>query len=518
MPNVPAGVERVDMSRQAAQLAQPAAPASLGQRLRSAWAALTGRDPSPNVGQRDFNPGQPLQPRSDPKKEPTPRQFQYPVSANTFPTPRREMPGLTPFEQLRNLAAMYDVAAMCVATRIEEVQGLDWAIVARDQKRQAELQELCDEATAFWQSPDKMQGWHSWIAAALYDLFSIDALTIYRRPDLGGKLYGLELVDGSTIKPLLDDRGRTLAYQQVLYGYPFSEYKRPNTDAPDEAFPTFGREQLLYLPRWTRTFTPYGFPPTEWIILRVNTALRKQTFDLAWFTDGNVPEMIGSAPENLDPTQVENFEIWFNAALSGDDAARRKVHFIPWKMDMKEMKSFSYETALDEWMLRVTCAAYSVPPQELGFTDDVNKATSEMQEAVNERKGLKPLTKWLKDTLLDPGTREAGGMQPAESLPGRPTRPAGNRFAGIGWQWLWGDQVDGLVQAQTDQVYWNMGVVSAGEVRVMRYGSSLTGPSYPPPEAGVMAPSASPTRILNVGTRPMEAGAAKFFRRGQRYP
>ncbi len=458
---------------------------SLRQRLADAWSAFNGRA---------FGPGAPQQPQPGPNGVALlPRQYSYPMAVNLGREPRREEPFLTPFEQLRNLAELYDVAAMCIAARIEEMQGLNWSIVARDKRRQAELQDACDAATAFFLQPDGLNDFYSWIGMLLYENLTTDAMTLYRRKDMGGRLYGLEPVDGSTIKPILDDRGRTVAYQQMIHGMVESQFKRGSADRPDERPDEFGPHELLYKPRYTRTFTPYGSPPTEWIILRINTALRKQAWDLRWFTDGNVPEMIATAPDGiLNPDQVEEFETRFNAILEGNDAARRKIRFIPWAMNFKETKPFSYETALDEWMLRVTCAAYSVPPQELGFTYDVNRATAEMQEAVNERRGLKPLVQWLKATLFDPILKDLAGAgeERTLSLPGAPTRAVANPFTAIEWQWRYGDKVDEYVQAQTDQIYLAAGVISPNEIRTMRYGDQLDGPA---PGAPAMAANAAPS-------------------------
>jgi len=476
MPNT-AGVETRDMTPWAARLS------AMGARVGRAVDVLFGRD---------FGPGAPLAPRTapdSPEQTQGPRQYQYPVSANLTPSPRREQPGLTPFEQLRNLAALYDVAALAIACRIEELQGLELSFVAKDKKQQSARQADCDELADFWSQPDGLNYFPVWLGMLLYDLFTVDAMTLYKHPDVAGRLLHLEVVDGATIKPLLDNRGRTLAYQQVLYGYPFSEYKRPDTDAPDEQFPVYGTHQLVYNPRWTRAFTPYGFPPTEWIILRVNQALRKQTFDLSYFTEGNIPDMIVSPPSDVSPDQVSAFEDNFNATLQGNDANRRRIHFWPWaKPDVKELRQFSYDTTLDYWMLRVTCAAYATPPTELGFTDDANRATSEMQEAINERRGLRPLTKWLKDTVFDPLSLEYGlsaDMQrgAAVSLPGRPTRRKQSRFWGLEAQWNYGERDDALQKAQENEIYLRNYVVSPAEVRTLEFGHQLDGPPPTPPAA-----------------------------------
>lgn len=482
MPKIPSGTTPRDLTTEAKRLTAPAA------------APPTSRDARGNLGilvDRDFGPGVPLTPRADPSSpEQTqgPRQWQYWLGQNTITTPRREQPYLTPFEQLRNLAALYDVAAIAIAVRIEELQGMTRSVVAVDKRQQTARQADCDALMAWWEQPDGLNSFDMWLGALLYDMFSIDAMTLYLRPDRAGRLSLVELVDGATIKPLIDDRGRTLAYQQILYGYPYSEYKRPATDAPDEDFPTFGREELLYLPRWTRSFTPYGFPPSEWIILRVNQALRKQAFDLAYFTEGNVPEAFASPPEGmLNPDQVQTFEENFNAILRGDVAAQRRIHFLPWRMDVKEFRQFSYQTELDNWLLRIACAAYGTPPTEIGITDNANRSTSEMQEAINERRGLKPLTRWLSQSVFNPIGQRLGA-DPREvnaatiSVPGAPVRPVRGQFDGLTWQWEFGEADDSLSKAQEYQIDMQEGVISADEVRTLKYGNVLTGPAPGKPQ------------------------------------
>ena len=80
-----------------------------------------------------------------------------------------------------------------------------------------------DEAIAFFQSPDKEHTWADWLRILLEDLFVIDAPCIYPRKTLGGDLFALEVIDGATIKRVLDNTGRLpappdTAYQQILHG------------------------------------------------------------------------------------------------------------------------------------------------------------------------------------------------------------------------------------------------------------------------------------------------------------
>lgn len=459
MPTIPAGVQPIDLSYTVARLSDR----FLGTQLQS----------------RAFGPGIPLQPTVPTIEQEAPRQFQYPVSWNTQLLPRREQPNLTPFEQLRNLAALYDVAALCIATRIEELCGLDWHIIAKDKKQQAAENGTCDALATWFSKPDRVQDFAPWLSQLLYDLFVLDALTLFPHPDNGGGLWGLEVVDGATIKPLLDARGQTAAYQQILYGTPWSNYDRAAPDVDDDDFPHFSPNELIYRPRWPRSFTPYGFPPSEWIILRVNTALRKQTFDLAKFTDGNIPAALAAPPDGLlNPEQVAQFEEWFNTALQGDDQARTRIKFLPWAAKLEKLNDLTeggrYESTLDEWMLKVTCAAYGVTPAEIGWTEDVNRASSEGQENVNERRGRQPLAKWLKQVIFDPVIQVRLGQRQLE------------------WQWQFGEVEDRKAVAETDKIYYDAGSVSGQELRTLRY-PDLDGPAPGPPQPALSAPGGAPT-------------------------
>ncbi len=126
---------------------------------------------------------------------------------------------------------------------------------------------------------------------------------------------------GNTIKPLLDGAGRTpappaAAYQQFLYGAPAGWYSCDEMD---------------YIRETSRTESPYGISRIERIILRMNQALRKQSFDLARFTDGATPLGLIQPPDGLSwtPEQLESFERAFNGLLAGSDRMRVRARALP---------------------------------------------------------------------------------------------------------------------------------------------------------------------------------------------
>jgi hypothetical protein len=93
-------------------------------------------------------------------------------------------------------------------------------------------------------------------------MFVIDAATLYCQRSRSGQLCALQQLDGSTIKRVIDDWGRTPqpyrdaggtvvfppAYQQVLKGLPAVNY---------------AAQDIIYRPRNVRAHRVYGYSPVQ---------------------------------------------------------------------------------------------------------------------------------------------------------------------------------------------------------------------------------------------------------------
>ncbi|HEV2672990.1 MAG TPA: hypothetical protein VGV37_00515, partial [Aliidongia sp.] len=228
-----------------------------------------------------FGPSQPLRPEAP--AETAGRQFDYPVGYNLRLQPRQDEG--TGFAELRGLADAYDLVRLVIETRKDQIEALDWTVRPRrggssDDPRISAIQDLL-------RSPDREHPWGTWVRPLLEDLFVLDAPTLYVRRTASGALWGLEVVDGATIKRLLGPDGRTPrppdpAYQQVLKGVPAVDYTA---------------DELIYAPRNPRPHKVYGYSPVEQILMTVNIGLRRQVSQLNYFTEGNTPEALIGVPE-----------------------------------------------------------------------------------------------------------------------------------------------------------------------------------------------------------------------------
>lgn len=360
-------------------------PGLLARAAQGVRYALTGVRPD-----AWFGPMQPLPPVAPDSV--AGRRFDYPVGFNLDQRPRGTEP--VGFGHLRGLADNCDVLRAVIETRKDQMESLDWAVRPRaagdktgaatgDQRRRI------DEVTAFLQSPDRVSSWAQWQRQLLEDRFVIDAAALYKRRTRGGKLYALEVIDGATLKPLIDDTGRVPlppdpAYQQVLHGVPAVDYTR---------------DEVLYLVRNPRSWKAYGYSEVEQVVVTVNIAIRRTLFQLEYYREGSQPDAFLGLPKEWTADQIVAFQRHFDAQMAGNLAARRRLKMIPDGGKYQETKQPPMKDEYDEWLARVICFAFSISPQP--FTRQMNRATADTAQDQAMKEGLAPLQRWVKG-IIDP--------------------------------------------------------------------------------------------------------------------
>src|SRR6516162_4585110 len=326
-----------------------------------------------------FSPGYPLVP---PERERV-RLWDFPVGYNTTYTPRSyENIG---FAELRALADSHDITRLAVETRKDQIEKLEWTIKSRNDKSPTpDAKSRIDKLVEFWRMPDGEQPFATWLRKALEDVLVLDAPAFEIRRNRGSEIIGLDVVDGATIKVLLDDTGRrprppAPAYEQVIHGRPWR---------------LLTGDELIYLPRNPRPHKAYGFSPVEQIVMTVNIGLRRQAMQLQHFTEGNVPPGLLNAPDGWSPEQIRQFQEWFDSVLAGNTGNRSRLLWGPGGAKYQAFKEAPYKDDFDEWLARIVCYAFSLPPT--AFTPQVNRATAQTAQEAALEEGLAPLLGWVK--------------------------------------------------------------------------------------------------------------------------
>ena len=338
-----------------------------------------------------FSPGQPLVP-PEPERL---RVWDYPVGANFIYTPRADE--ALSFAELRTLAECHDITRLAIETRKDQIEKLDWRIRPRGGRAAGpDAAARIEQLTRFWQRPDGEQPFATWLRKALEDLLVLDAPTFEVRRNRGGALIGLDVVDGATIKLLVDDTGRrprppAPAFEQVIHGRPWR---------------LLTADELLYLPRNPRPHKAYGFGPVEQIVMTVNIALRRQVMQLQHFTEGNVPPGLLNAPDGWNVEQITQFQEWFDSVLAGNTGSRSRLIWGPGGAKYQAFKEAPYKDDFDEWLARIVCYAFSLPPT--AFVRQLNRATAQTAQEAAQDEGEAPLMGWVK-RLVDHVIQDIAG-------------------------------------------------------------------------------------------------------------
>lgn len=420
-PNLPAGT--VTMTEAEMQARANATSTGYGQSVALprdlTWATVPFGSGNPLI------PGAINPPRPDGR--PDPRRYEYQTAQNINVTSTK----LVPFQTLRATADQVDIIRRCIEVLKSKVVGLDWDIVLSNDaservatesgsdhvramaKARQEFTKDIARVRAFWENPDRANGltYADWLGMALEEMLVIDALAIWPQSTVGGELYGLQILDGSTIKPLIDDRGMrpmppNPSFQQILYGFPRSEFMAPVDD--ENADGEFTADELIYLVKNRRTWTVYGFSPVERALPLADIYLRRQQWIRAEYTDGVLPELMFETDANFgnSPELLRAYENIFNDDLAGQTAQRKRGKLLPAGVKPIQFDGYGekFKDTLDEFLVTSICGHFGVLPTEIGFAGKGGLGASGLQEGETlsaEAIGIEPITSWLSRQLTN---------------------------------------------------------------------------------------------------------------------
>lgn len=360
-----------------AGIAAPAPAAPTGQGLQPVRTTdLAGLQRA--LVSADLGPGVPLNPMHPELVQP--RMFDYVPGYNIAIQPRTYED--IQFGALRGLARSWDVASLCIQRNIDDLRQLRWEIrpkavpgMDRDmvKQRRQRLEAVRAEVEGFWMTPDQTRSWSSWVHAFFQEMYETDAACLYLETTRDGRsLYGVQLVDGSTIAPLVDSLGRPPrppepAYRQVIRGLPWQYYMADLAQDPDQRNLWFDQSHMIYEPFWGRTDSPYGHPPMEWVLLTAQRALARQVLDFRLFNDGTTAFDFWKMPDSWSEEQIASLQAAFDQLMQMP-TERAHLRFMPGGTGAGLEHGFlEPKTEGEEFLLHVGCAAYNRSPMEMGF-------------------------------------------------------------------------------------------------------------------------------------------------------
>ena len=379
-----------------------------------------------------FGPGLPIQPGAinplRPDGRPDPRRYEYQVAQNINIGTEQK---LVQFKTLRGAAEQIDIVRRCIEVLKAKISGLDWDIViAQDasekiiseiggdhvramSKARSQFSDEIYRLRTFWENPDRQNGltFVDWMMMSLEEILVLDAWAIWPQRTVGNDLYGFQILDGSTIKPLLDDRGMRpmspqVAFQQILYGFPRSEFSANSDDLNADG--EFTSDDLSYFIRNRRANSVYGSSPVERCLPLADLYLRRQQWLRAEYTDGVTPEMMLTSDADFgnDPLVMKQYENIINDNLAGQTEQRKRALILPsgLKPQFYEGYGEKFKSALDEYLITSITGHFGVLPTEIGFSQKGGLGASGHQAGEAEAAqniGVAPLANWISKMLTN---------------------------------------------------------------------------------------------------------------------
>ncbi len=368
------------------------------------------------------------------------RAFQY-IPGYNLTTNQRTEP--LSFATLKLLARNCDIVALAIETRKDQVVATNWEFRIKGQAKRSKGEKKDPrilELEQFFAMPDKDSNlpFKLWLRKWMDDSLIIDQPVIHIERNRGGKPYCFTIIDGQTIKPLLNEQGKPPrpdegpAFQQWLYG---------------SAAGSWTSDEMVVLPRNPRPDKIYGYSPVEQVYITANIAIRRQLKKLGIYTEGNIPEAMVPCPADWGPDQIAQFQLYFNATLSGQLGEQTRLRFMPAGMDKAIFPNDHKEddvNGYDEYLVAIVMYAFSLP--KTWATKAMNRASAEQAADSAEAEGVTPYLEFVK-ILFDILIFKGWGYTDIEFVPQTKR------------------EIDPLKQAQADEIRTKNGHLSVDEVR-----------------------------------------------------
>lgn len=380
-----------------------------------------------------FAPGTPMNPYFGYSQRT--RAMDYPVGVN-ISTRSRASWGRVSYDVLKALIDAYDVARMVINHKIDEIRSMGLMFQPADGVKD-DVDEAIDVAKLILAYPDRELPYESWVSKWLENALKYDSAPLYRRRNYDGDIIALEVVDGKTINPYIDENGRrplppAPAYYQTVHGM---------------VADWLTADDIIYVPFRPQEDSPFGLAPIESILLTANTDIRFQWHFLQMFTDGSIPGGFMELPPDISsPDQVAEWQDYWDAMVMGDQAKLHQLIAVPGGSKYTGIKPASFDKTFPQYLMMRTCAAFGVVPQDLGFVDDVNRANGETQVDIQFRVNTLPWVRYVEGILTRYIQHDLGLPVKISLNTGRETE-------------------DRLVEAQAHKLYVDMGAESPDEVR-----------------------------------------------------
>ena len=309
-----------------------------------------------------------------------------------------------------------------IKTLADEAAGTKWSVKVRKEfVGDEEAQKLSEDATLFLNNPNGNDESFEMIQKALIkdlleldsgvlvkvfneknelsQIFARDGGSFLKNPDI----YGYMGNRANFIPPITSDIN-SLNDKQYQSAYSSAAYYQYGWTTGGKPIP-FGKREIMYVIHNPKTDSIYGSSPMEILTNTLYMLIYGQQYNLDYYMNGNVADGIVHLP-NADKNTAKSFSQRLMAKFKKVDSLDNKVRvghqypiwageqapsIIPFSVSAKDMQILDQQ----KWFIKLVWSVFGVTPDEMGFTEDSNRATGIAQVEVHKRKAIQPLLETL---------------------------------------------------------------------------------------------------------------------------
>ena len=191
--------------------------------------------------------------------------------------------------------------------------------------------------------------------------------------------------DGSSFLKEVDKFGYCKGYWQYSYQIP--------------AHPMwFNKEEIIYKMGHPRSMSCYGYAPTQAILDVIKSLHYSIQWNRAFYEETALPDAIIALKDSSRENYDRFLEYWQREIVGKP----HKLPIVNAEIDVKPLTFSQKELEFlesQQWYFKLVISTFGLTPAELGFTEDVNRATGITQSEVVRRKAIRPLIKLLEETM-----------------------------------------------------------------------------------------------------------------------
>lgn len=291
---------------------------------------------------------------------------------------------------------------MCVQHIVDSIAGAEFNIVPR--KKGKEVSEaVLDEARDFFEG-DWQEDWKTNLRMMLPDLLHYDCgVTIKAFPlisyDEDGALKD-KAVDKTKPVELYSRDGRSFMKDTGLAGR-LRQYWQYSWINPQGRPIRFSPDEIMYYQMNPSSRSPYGTANLEVIEFIVDYMIDSAMAQSKYWKNGMFIGGQIDLPEIKELDELKRQQAYYEAKLrgpkkmgkwlvTGGGATIKSIPFTPQQMQWVESQ---------KWFAKIIFGIYRITPSELGFTDEINRATGIQQMEIHKSKAIRPVLTLIEDMM-----------------------------------------------------------------------------------------------------------------------